>query len=67
MVRAFVLLGALLEGECDAEHPPRNEKLIQSLERPSVGMWGLMSSADSQIDRQCQRLAPSGPPVDDAT
>jgi hypothetical protein len=30
VVRAFVLLGALLEGECDAERPPRNENVVRS-------------------------------------
>lgn len=29
MVRAFVLLEALLEGGRDAERPPRNEKLVR--------------------------------------
>jgi hypothetical protein len=31
VVRVFVLLEALLEGGCDAEHPPRNEKVIGSI------------------------------------
>jgi hypothetical protein len=31
VVRAFVLLETLVEGGCDAERPPRNEKVVRSI------------------------------------
>jgi hypothetical protein len=34
-VRAFMLLEALLVGECDAERPPRNENVGSSIARPT--------------------------------